>query len=60
MNCMTKKAKGGMIKEGAEKYASKAMMKKHEKAETPAKEKMENKKMRGMGMARGGKACKMC
>lgn len=66
------KKKGGKISEygGKEKYASKAAMMKHEKAESPAKESMEMKKygrgeakakmqMRGYGMARGGKVCKM-
>jgi hypothetical protein len=66
------KKKGGKISEygGKEKYASKAAMKKHEKAESPAEESMEMKKygrgetkakmqMRGYGMARGGKVCKM-
>jgi hypothetical protein len=62
--------KGGMVKENGEKYASKSMMRQHEKAETPAKESMEMKRvgrgeakakmqMRGMGMARGGKVCRM-
>ena len=39
---------GKMIREGKEKYANKAMMKQHERAETPAKERME-------GMKKGGK-----
>lgn len=48
-------AKGGMIGEygGKEKYASKAAMAKHEKKESPAKEKAE--KMKAGGMVKGKK-----
>lgn len=53
-------AKGGKISEygGKEKYTSKKAMAKHERAETPAKERMEKMAMggkcRGMGAAKKG------
>lgn len=57
--------KGGMISEygGKEKYTSKKAMAQHERAETPAKERMEKMAMggkcRGMGAAtKGGKFVK--
>ena len=60
-NPLVKKAKAGKISEygGKEKYTSKKAMAKHERAETPAKERMEKMAMggmcRGMGAAtRGG------
>lgn len=38
-----------MIKEGAERYPSKAAMKKHEKAESKGKERTEEKAMKKKG-----------
>ena len=57
---VSKMAKGGKISEygGKEKYTSKKEMAKHERAETPAKERMEKMAMggmcRGMGAAKKG------
>jgi hypothetical protein len=61
------------IKEGKETYASKAAMMKHEKKESPKKEKSEEKMPKGKGiaimigigkpkaaMAKGGMAKKKC
>ena len=52
------------IKEGKEMYASKAAMKKHEKAESPRNEKSEEGSMkrgasRGFGLARGSNKAKV-
>ena len=60
---MQGKMKGKMMREGKEKYANKAMMKQHERAETPAKERMEGMKkggkVRGSGCCKRTKQCKM-
>ena len=52
-----KYAGGGMMSEygGREKYANKAMQRQHERAESPAKERMEKKSgVRGGGIAKRG------
>lgn len=60
------KKKGGKIKEGKETYASKAAMMKHEKAESPAKERAEMRgykaggSVKGWGMARGARKARSC
>ena len=55
---LRKQMEGKMKKEyGKEKYANMAMKKQHERAESPAKERMEKKGMKSGGKVRGEGCC---